>query len=51
MSSIQLENLLQIVALKLIKQTFRREPVNAEEHLCLTLKFVLLHFLNSHTKI
>jgi len=47
MSSTQLEDLLQIVAPKLQKQTFMREPVSAEERLCLTLRFVLLHFLNA----
>lgn len=46
MSSTQLEDLLQIVGLKLQKQTFMRESVSAEERLCLTLRFVLLHFLN-----
>jgi len=46
MSSTQLEDLLQIVAPKLHKQTFIREPINAEERLCLTLRFVLLNFFN-----
>lgn len=46
MSSTQLENLLQIVAPKLHKQTHIRKPINTEERLCLTLRFVLLHFLN-----
>jgi len=45
MSSTQLEDLLQIVAPKLHKQIFIREP-NAEERLCLTLRFVLLNFFN-----
>ncbi|XP_012221308.1 uncharacterized protein [Linepithema humile] len=40
MSSTQLENLLQIVAPKLNKQTFLREPVSAEERLCLTLRYL-----------
>lgn len=44
MSSTQLEDLVQIVAPKLQKQTFIREPVNTEERLCLTLRFVLLYF-------
>ncbi|KAM0729423.1 Protein ANTAGONIST OF LIKE HETEROCHROMATIN PROTEIN 1 [Formica fusca] len=40
MSSKQLEDLIQIVAPKLQKQTFIREPVNAEERLCLTLRYL-----------
>ncbi|XP_039302905.1 uncharacterized protein LOC105206919 [Solenopsis invicta] len=32
--------LLQIVAPKLHKQTFLRKPVNAEERLCLTLRYL-----------
>ncbi|XP_024875884.1 protein ANTAGONIST OF LIKE HETEROCHROMATIN PROTEIN 1-like, partial [Temnothorax curvispinosus] len=40
MSSTQLENLLQIVGPKLQKQTHIREPVSAEERLCLTLRYL-----------
>ncbi|XP_077280679.1 uncharacterized protein LOC143907665 [Temnothorax americanus] len=40
MSSTQLENLLQIVGPKLQKQTHIREPISAEERLCLTLRYL-----------